>query len=73
VHETARRYEDFGFDVLNILDHIGAPAPFPVLAAVAQVTSRARVGTYVMNAAFTARRCWPATLPRCSFWCNALM
>ncbi len=52
LQETARRYEDFGFDVLNIPDHLGAPAPFPVLAAVAQVTSTARLGTYVLNAGF---------------------
>jgi probable F420-dependent oxidoreductase len=60
LQETARRYEDFGFDVLNVPDHLGAPAPFPVLAAVAQVTSRLRVGTYVMNAAFYS----PALLAR---------
>ena len=38
--------------MVNIPDHIGAPAPFPILTAVAQVTSRMRVGTYVINAAF---------------------
>jgi probable F420-dependent oxidoreductase len=52
LQETARRFEDFGFDVLNIPDHIGAPAPFPTLAAAAQVTSRIRLGTYVLNAGF---------------------
>ena len=50
--ETARRFEDFGFDVYNVADHLGGPAPFPVLAAAAQVTSRIRLGTYVLNAAF---------------------
>ena len=50
--ETARRFEDFGFDVYNVADHLGGPAPLPVLAAAAQVTSRIRLGTYVMNAAF---------------------
>jgi alkanesulfonate monooxygenase SsuD/methylene tetrahydromethanopterin reductase-like flavin-dependent oxidoreductase (luciferase family) len=45
LQETARRYEDFGFDTLNLPDHIGTPAPFPVLAAAAQVTSRLRLGT----------------------------
>lgn len=50
--ETARRFEGFGFDVYNVADHLGGPAPFPVLAAAAQVTSHIRLGTYVMNAAF---------------------
>jgi probable F420-dependent oxidoreductase len=31
---------------------LGGPAPFPTLAAAAQVTSRIRLGTYVLNAAF---------------------
>ncbi|CAN5779903.1 LLM class F420-dependent oxidoreductase [soil metagenome] len=52
LQETAQRFEDFGFDVLNIPDHIGAPAPFPILAAAAQVTSKIRLGTYVLNAGF---------------------
>ncbi len=58
--ETARRFEDFGFDVYNVADHLGGPAPFPVLAAAAQVTSRIRLGTYVLNAAFYS----PALLAR---------
>ncbi|MFA5708037.1 TIGR03621 family F420-dependent LLM class oxidoreductase [Mycolicibacterium sp.] len=60
LRETAWRCEDSGFDVLNIPDHLGAPAPFPVLTAVAQATSKIRVGTYVMNAAFYS----PALLAR---------
>lgn len=60
VMEIARRYEGFGFDVINIPDHLGAPAPFPVLAAVAQATTTLRVGTYVMNAGFYS----PALLAR---------
>ncbi len=60
LQESAWRYEDFGFDVVNIPDHIGAPAPFPILTAVAQVTSSMRVGTYVINAAFYS----PALLAR---------
>lgn len=58
--ESARRYEDLGFDVLNVPDHLGAAAPFPALTAVALSTSRIRVGTYVMNAAFYS----PALLAR---------
>lgn len=58
--DTARRFEDFGFDVYNVADHLGGVAPFPVLAAAAQVTTRIRLGTYVMNAAFYS----PALLAR---------
>jgi len=58
--ETAQKYEDWGFDALNVPDHIGAPAPFPVLTAAAQATSTLQVGTYVMNAAFYS----PALLAR---------
>lgn len=46
-----RRFADQGFDVLHVPDHIGAPAPFPVMAAAAQAAD-IRVGTYVLNAAF---------------------
>lgn len=44
--------EDSGFDVLHLPDHLGAPAPFPVLAAIAQATTTVRLGTYVLNACF---------------------
>lgn len=50
--ETARRLEGFGFDVLNVPDHLGAPAPFPALVAAAAATSTIRLGTYVLNACF---------------------
>lgn len=60
LQETAWRLEDFGFDVLNVPDHLGALAPFPALTAVAQSTTRIRVGSYVMNAAFYS----PALLAR---------
>lgn len=50
--ETARRLEGFGFDVLNVPDHLGAPAPFPALMAAAAATSTIRLGTYVLNACF---------------------
>jgi probable F420-dependent oxidoreductase len=52
LQDKARRLEDLGFDVLHLPDHLGAPAPFPALTAVAQVTTTARVGTYVLNAGF---------------------
>ncbi|TXI59225.1 TIGR03621 family F420-dependent LLM class oxidoreductase [Mycolicibacter arupensis] len=50
--QTARQLEDFGFDVLHVPDHLGAPAPFPVLVAAAAATSTIRLGTYVLNACF---------------------
>ncbi|MCV7258467.1 LLM class F420-dependent oxidoreductase [Mycobacterium shimoidei] len=50
--DKARRLEDFGFDALHLPDHLGAPAPFPALTAIAQATTTVRVGTYVLNACF---------------------
>ncbi len=50
VQDEARRAEDFGFDVLHLPDHIGAPAPFPTLMAAAAATTTLRVGTFVLNA-----------------------
>jgi probable F420-dependent oxidoreductase len=52
LRDKARRLEDAGFDALHLPDHIGAPAPFPVLAAIAAATSTVRLGTYVLNACF---------------------
>jgi len=49
-----------GMDVLGLPDHLGAPAPFALLAAAAAVSSRLRLRTYVLNAYF-----WnPALLAR---------
>ncbi|SHF87564.1 TIGR03621 family F420-dependent LLM class oxidoreductase [Streptoalloteichus hindustanus] len=48
----ARRAEELGYDVVLAPDHLGMPAPFPLLAAAAMVTSRVRLGTYVLNAGF---------------------
>ncbi|MEV4347220.1 TIGR03621 family F420-dependent LLM class oxidoreductase [Actinoplanes sp. NPDC049596] len=44
-----RKVEDLGYDVLQVPDHLGMLAPFPALAAAADVT-RMRLGTYVINA-----------------------
>jgi probable F420-dependent oxidoreductase len=52
VQDTARRAEDLGFDVVHVPDHLGAPAPFPVLMSAAAVTSTMRFGTFVLNAGF---------------------
>ena len=47
-----RRAEDLGFDVLHVPDHLGAPAPFPVMTTAAAATETLRLGTFVLNAAF---------------------
>jgi probable F420-dependent oxidoreductase len=52
LEDAARRAEDLGFDVLLVPDHLGGPAPFPVMTTIAMATSTLRVGTFVMNSAF---------------------
>jgi probable F420-dependent oxidoreductase len=55
-----RAAEEFGYDTVFAADHLGIPAPFPLLVAAADATRRLRVGTLVLNAAF-----WnPALLAR---------
>lgn len=49
---TARRAESIGYSGLVLPDHlIGQHAPIPVLATVAAVSDRLRIGTFVLNAA----------------------
>ncbi|MCM6774049.1 TIGR03621 family F420-dependent LLM class oxidoreductase [Nocardia sp. CDC159] len=50
--QAARLVEDLGFDTLLVPDHLGMVAPFPALMSAAEVTSRVRLGTFVLNAAF---------------------
>src|SRR3954453_5652337 len=46
----ARRVESWGYDALLIPDHLFERlAPLPALGAVAEATSRLRVGTFVLN------------------------
>ncbi|KAA9157096.1 TIGR03621 family F420-dependent LLM class oxidoreductase [Amycolatopsis acidicola] len=47
-----RRLEELGYDVVTVPDHLGAPAPFPALAAAAVATSRLHVGPMVLNVPF---------------------
>ena len=55
-----RAAEEFGYDTMFAADHLGIPAPFPLLVAAAEATQRLRVGTLVLNVAF-----WnPALLAR---------
>jgi probable F420-dependent oxidoreductase len=57
--DGCREGERHGYDAVFAPDHVGMPAPFPVLIAAAQAT-RLRVGTLVLNAPF-----WnPALLAR---------
>jgi probable F420-dependent oxidoreductase len=58
--EECREAEGYGYDTVFAADHLGIPAPFPLLVAAAEATQRLRVGSLVLNAAF-----WnPALLAR---------
>jgi probable F420-dependent oxidoreductase len=49
--DLARRAEQVGFDALYVADHPGSVAsPFVALAAAAAVTTRLKLGSYVVNA-----------------------
>ncbi|MFE3252000.1 TIGR03621 family F420-dependent LLM class oxidoreductase [Streptomyces sp. NPDC059209] len=48
----ARQAEDLGYDVLQVPDHLGTPAPFPALVSAADATTTLRLGTLVLNAGF---------------------
>ena len=50
--DSARQAEDLGYDVLLAPDHLGMNAPFPALMSAAEVTTRPRLGTLVLNAGF---------------------
>ncbi|WP_405577249.1 TIGR03621 family F420-dependent LLM class oxidoreductase [Streptomyces sp. NBC_01190] len=54
-----REVEDLGYDVIQVADHLGLPAPFPALVAAADVTT-IRLGTFVLNAGILS----PAYLAR---------
>jgi len=55
--DTCREGERYGYETIFAPDHLGIPAPFPLLVAAAQATERMRVGTLVLNAGF-----WNAAL-----------
>jgi probable F420-dependent oxidoreductase len=58
--DVARRADELGFDVFAAPDHLGAMAPFAVLAAAGSISPRLRLRTYVLNEGF-----WnPALLAR---------
>jgi probable F420-dependent oxidoreductase len=56
----ARQVEDLGYDVLQVPDHLGMPAPFPALVSAAEATTAVRLGTLVLNTGFYR----PAVLAR---------
>ncbi|MEV1294060.1 TIGR03621 family F420-dependent LLM class oxidoreductase [Pseudonocardia sp. NPDC049635] len=49
---TCRRAEDLGYDLVAAADHVNLCSPLPAVMLAAEVTSRVRVGTYVLNASF---------------------
>ncbi len=58
--DECREAEQYGYDTVFCPDHIGVPAPFPLLVAAAEATQRLRIGTLVLNVPF-----WnPALLAR---------
>jgi probable F420-dependent oxidoreductase len=58
--DECREAEGYGYDTVFAADHLGIPAPFPLLVAAAEATERLRVGTLVLNVPF-----WnPALLAR---------
>ncbi|GAA5137457.1 LLM class F420-dependent oxidoreductase [Pseudonocardia adelaidensis] len=60
LQERCRRAESAGFHTVFAPDHLGAPAPFPVMQAAADATEHLRVGSLVLCAPF-----WnPALLAR---------
>lgn len=66
--EVVIRADGFGCDVVAAPDHLGAPDPFAVLNAAAQITPRLRLRTYVLNVGF-----WnPALLARAAATTDAL-
>ncbi len=65
VQDFARRAEDMGYDVVHVADHLYTTAPFPIMTAMAMATEKLRIGTFVLNAASTGLRCWPAMSVHC--------
>jgi probable F420-dependent oxidoreductase len=58
--DECREAEQIGYHAVFSADHLGIPAPFPLLIAAAAATDRLRVGTLVLNVPF-----WnPALLAR---------
>jgi probable F420-dependent oxidoreductase len=47
----ARQAEDLGYDVVQVADHIGMPAPFPALVSAGDATNLL-AGTYVLDTSF---------------------
>jgi len=50
--DRVRGFEEAGFDVFWVPDHVGLVDPFTGLVAAACATERLRVGTYVLNVEF---------------------
>lgn len=52
LQDRAQQAEDLGYDLIMLQDRLGLLSPFPALAALAAVTTRPRLGTFVLNTAF---------------------
>ena len=61
---TCREAERYGYDTVFAADHLGLPAPFPLLVAAAEATERMRVGILVLNAGFWNPACSRGRWPR---------
>ena len=48
----AQQAVDLGYDVVQVADHLGLPAPFPALVAAGDVRGPVRLGTLVLNTSF---------------------
>jgi probable F420-dependent oxidoreductase len=57
LERLVHRADDLGYDVVAAPDHLGYPAPFSLLTAIAAMSSRMRLRTYMLNCAF-----WNAAL-----------
>jgi probable F420-dependent oxidoreductase len=47
----ARHAEDLGYDIIQLPDHLGTPAPFPAMVSAGEATTLP-VGTYMLNTPF---------------------
>ncbi len=50
--ETVKKFDDQGFDIVLVPDHIGVPSPFPLMVSGAYLSDRLRFGAQVLNNEF---------------------
>ena len=54
-----REAEEYGYDAVFGADHLGIPAPFPLLVAAADATQRLRSAPWCSTCRSGIRPCWP--------------